>query len=74
MKEAKAVFLYDWLSKIDTKVVYERVKEFFLHDFQEVEYCKHATILHQGKVSNDLMIIKEGSFTLTKTINLADPL
>ena len=74
MKETKAVFLYDWYSKIDLKVIYERVKEFFLNDFQEIECCKHATILHQGKMSNDLMIIKEGSFILTKTINLADPL
>ena len=74
MKEAKAVFLYDWVTKIDQKIVYERVKEFFLHEFHEVKLCKNSTILRQGEVSSDVFVVKEGAFSLSKTIDLNDPL
>jgi len=66
MKEAKAVYLYELTPKIYEKHLYERVKEFLLKEFVEIKVCKNFEILKQGAKSNQLMIIKEGNFLLTK--------
>mmetsp|Transcript_7517 Transcript_7517/g.7056 ORF Transcript_7517/g.7056 Transcript_7517/m.7056 type:complete len:175 (+) Transcript_7517:467-991(+) len=38
VKESKAVFIYNWLVSIDPKIEYERVKDFLLAKFKEVQY------------------------------------
>lgn len=68
MKEAKAVFIYNWMAKISPKLVYERVKEFLLNHFREIHICKDKEIIKEGEKSNKLIILKEGNFVLTKTI------
>lgn len=73
MKEVNAVFLHDWISRFDKKIIYERVKDFFLNDFNEIELPKNSTILNQNEKSNEMFIVKQGVFSLVKTINLSDP-
>lgn len=66
LKEAKAVFISNWIKEFDHKLVYEKVKEFILKEFKEVMYPKGTQILTQGEKSKELIFIKDGSFTLSK--------
>lgn len=74
MKEAKAVFLYDWIKKVNNLFVYERVKDYLLTQFQEIIYThaniysKSTYIIKEGEESKHIMIIKEGTFAISKNI------
>lgn len=67
-KEAKADYLYKWLSKIDDKMLYERTKEFLLKEFQEIQYPKNTEIIKENQPSNNIMILKEGNFAISKKV------
>jgi CRP-like cAMP-binding protein len=68
LKEAKADYLYEWLSKIDKNILYERTKEFLLNEFQEVQYSKNTEIIKENQPSSNIMILKEGNFAISKKI------
>lgn len=73
MKEAKAVFLYTWMHKTNPKILYERIKDFLLLNFQELTCFKNVEIIKEGEVSNKLIILKEGTFMLAKSLNSKNP-
>lgn len=73
MKEAKAVFLYTWMHKINPKILYERTKDFLLLNFQEHTCFKNMEIVKEGDASNKLIILKEGTFMLAKSLHSMNP-
>ena len=68
IKEAKAVFIFYSLPNKNKAFGYMRFKDFFMRHFVQEKVKLHDKIIKQGKEADKIIVIKQGTFALTKKV------